>query len=64
MKKQTVRFYTEDNVYMGWQYLANTTQSELSSWVRSYNCFKINDKSYSLINYSSFILSPYSKNLK
>ena len=64
MKRATVRFYTEDGKYMGWQWLNTTTFRELRNWVRSFNAFKIHKHTYSLINWGSFILSPYSKMVK
>ena len=37
MKKATIRFYTDTNKYMGWQYLHKSNLLELRSWTNSGN---------------------------
>lgn len=64
MKRTTVRFYSEDGKYCGWNYIDKTTYRQLRGWVRSSNSFIIENNSFTLVNWPKFVLSGYSKLVK
>lgn len=43
-KKQTIRFYTSTDRYVGWNYLHKTTYFDIVDWIRSYNYIMINEQ--------------------
>jgi hypothetical protein len=48
-KKATVKWYTDEGQYKGWNYLSNVTYSQARSWLRSGN----------YIIYKNRVLNPF-----
>ena len=63
MKNQTIRFYTDSRIYMGWKYLKNTTHREIISWVRSGNYIIVGKNVFSWKNRSLFIVEILDKKI-
>ena len=56
MRTQTIRFYTKDYKYTGWEYFKAKNYRRYSNWIRSGNSLVVGDTRYYKINYSSFLL--------
>lgn len=58
---KTVRFYTNDNVYKGWQYIKNTTFREVYSWLKSGNYVLIDTKTYNSFTSETTLLKLFNR---
>lgn len=43
---KTIKFFTDNNIYKGWQSLKNTTWLEIKSWLNSGNNVIVNDQTF------------------
>lgn len=64
MKMTTIRFYTNDLKYMGWQYVTNTTLSEVVNWLRSGNYIKHKNEIFNPFSSTSSLRHINGKRLK
>lgn len=58
----TIKFFTDNKIYKGWQSLKNTTWLEIKSWLNSGNSVIVNDQAFKRGSIKKFY-NQYGKDL-
>jgi hypothetical protein len=58
-KRITVRWYTNDMKYLGWNYITNASFNGMRHWLRSGNCLKIGNEALNSFTSTTKLLNLF-----